>query len=133
MERAEALHSHHVTPAYGGTFSGDVSEAGKHLFHCARQAGLGKSTEVHAVGDGATWIAHQVEEQFGRQGSYLIDFYHLSEYPGDASKYCSDEPKQWLKAQQSTLKDNRSAHVLRTLLPYMEPPELSDAKAPVRK
>jgi len=123
----------YVTPVYSGTFSGDACEAGKHLFHCAHQAGLGKSTEVHAVGDGAKWIANQVEEQFGFQGSYLIDFYHLSEYLGDAAKSCSTEPKSWLKAQQAALKNNRSAQVLGVLLPYMESPELPDEKAPVRK
>lgn len=122
-----------VTPVYGGTFSGDVSEAGKHLFHCACQAGLGKSTEVHAVGDGAKWIANQVEKQFGSQGSYLIDFYHLSEYLGEAAESCSTEPEQWLKAQQAALRHNLSVKVLETLLPYLESPELPDAKAPVRK
>jgi hypothetical protein len=32
---------------------------------------------VHCVGDGARWIANQVEEKFGSNGTYLIDFYHL--------------------------------------------------------
>lgn len=123
----------HVTPFYGGTFSGDVSETGKHLFHCACQAGLGKSTEVHAVGDGAKWIANQVEEQFGSKGYYLIDFYHLSEYLGEAAKSCSTEPEQWLEQQQIALKNNRSANVLEALLPGIESPELPDGNAPVRK
>lgn len=62
------------TLAYGGTLQGDVNTAGQQLLACATQAGFGRNTPVHAVGDGAPWIADQVEEQFGAQGSYLLDF-----------------------------------------------------------
>lgn len=41
------------TLSYGGTLQGNVEEAGKQLFGCARRAGFGKTTQVHAVGDGA--------------------------------------------------------------------------------
>jgi hypothetical protein len=43
-------------------------------------AGFGKQTHLHAVGDGATWIANQVDAKFGTQGSYLVDFYPVCEY-----------------------------------------------------
>jgi len=65
---------------FGATFSGTVADAGKQLYHCAVQAGFGKGTQLHAVGDGATWIADQIDEHFGAQGSYLIDFYHICDY-----------------------------------------------------
>ncbi len=52
--------------------SGTVAEARKRLYDCAVQAGFGNKTQLHAVGDGATWIADQIDEQFGAQGSYLI-------------------------------------------------------------
>ena len=39
------------TLSYGGTLQGDVGEAGKQLFCCARIAGFGKASQVHAVGD----------------------------------------------------------------------------------
>ena len=68
------------TLTYGGTLQGDVATAGKKLFDCARQAGFGRDSHVHAVGDGAPWIADQVEDQFGAQGSYLLDFYHVCDY-----------------------------------------------------
>jgi hypothetical protein len=55
---------------------GGVEKAGRQLFECAMRAGFGANSHVHAVGDGAPWIVGQVEEQFGAQGSYLIDFYH---------------------------------------------------------
>ncbi len=73
------------TLAYGGTLQGDVNTAGQQLLACAIQAGFGQHTQIHAVGDGAPWIADQVEEQFGAQGSYLLDFYPVCEYLGAAA------------------------------------------------
>ena len=52
-----------------------VADAGKQL-----EAGFGKKTPLHAAGDSATWIADQIDEQFGAQGSYLIDFYPICDY-----------------------------------------------------
>ncbi|MEE9354169.1 MAG: hypothetical protein V3U75_01125 [Methylococcaceae bacterium] len=49
-------------PVFGGIFSGDVDKAGDQLHQCAKLAGLGEKTQLHAVGDGAKWIADQVEE-----------------------------------------------------------------------
>jgi len=66
------------TLSYGSTLQGDVSDAGKQLFGCALSAGFGKGSRVHALGDGADWIALQVEERFGSQGSYLVDYYRAS-------------------------------------------------------
>lgn len=122
-----------TTRFYGGTFSGDVEDAGKQLFHCACQAGFGQSSDLHSVGDGAAWIARQVEEQFGAQGHYLVDFYHLSEYLAEAAPFCSDQTATWLEQQQTALKNNRSVAVLEALLPYLEKATVPDDKAPVRK
>ena len=47
---------------------------------------LEADSRVHAVGDGAPWIMGQVDELFGEQGSYLIDFYHVCEYLSAAAK-----------------------------------------------
>ena len=118
---------------YGGTFLGDVKEAGQQLYHGACLAGFGRATQVHSVGDGATWIADQVEQQFGRQGAYLVDFYHLSEYLAEAAPHCADDAKAWLTQQPAALKANRSSGVLQALLPHIEPPSEPDDKAPVRK
>lgn len=122
-----------ATRFYGGTFSGDVDEAGQQWRHCACLAGLGKDTEVHSVGDGATWITNQVEEQFGAQGHYLVDFFHLSEYLAKAAPVCSESPDNWLKQQQTALKNNRPHQVLETLLPFREAASVPDERAPVRK
>ena len=88
-----------TTPTFGATFSGTVADAGKQLYHCAVQAGLGKGTHLHAVVDGATWIADQIDEQSGAQGRYLIDFYHICDYLAAAAKSCApkhEKERGWI-------------------------------------
>ena len=75
-------------PHFGSTFGG-VDEAGAQLLNSAIAKGLGANTQVHAVGDGAPWLAHQVEARFGEQATYLVDFYHASEYLAAASQVCA--------------------------------------------
>jgi hypothetical protein len=104
----------------GGTLQGDVDDAGQHLFHCARQAGLGVHSRVHAVGDGASWISAQVEVRFGAQGEYLVDFYHVCEYLGAAAAAIEPLPAAraaWLDEQKQRLKTRCADAVLATLAP----------------
>nr|WP_294557005.1 hypothetical protein [uncultured Rhodopila sp.] len=58
------------TPVYGGVIEGGVEAAGRTLLTCAVRAGFGTDSQVHAVADGAPWIAGQIEQQFVEQGSY---------------------------------------------------------------
>ncbi len=119
-------------PHFGSTFGG-VDEAGAQLLNSAIAKGLGANTQVHAVGDGAPWLAHQVEARFGEQATYLVDFYHASEYLAAASQVCaSEDAKGWLKTQQTRLKHNQSALVLSALYPSLEPDTVDDKQAPVR-
>jgi hypothetical protein len=123
------------TPVYGGGIEGGVEVAGQRLFDCAVRAGFGADSHVHAVGDGAPWIIGQIEEQFGAQGSYLIDFYHVCEYLSAAAKTIApdaDAGKAWIEAQKDALKTGRADAVLRALDPHREAPEVSDEQAPVR-
>ena len=124
------------TLSYGGTMCGDVDAAGAQLFHCASQVGFGTATQVHAVGDGAPWIAAQVERKFGANGSYLIDFYHVCDYLSAASKaLCGDElsARRWLYEQKDRLKDNGVNEVIAALSAGLEASEIEDAQAPVRQ
>ena len=54
---------------YAATLLGSVEAAGRQLRACAKRAGFGKGHRVHGVGDGATWIAHQIKEHFGSQAA----------------------------------------------------------------
>ena len=123
------------TPIYGGGITGGVEAAGQQLLACAVRAGFGTDSRLHAVGDGAPWIVGQIEEKFGDQGSYLIDFYHVCEYLSAAAKTIEPEPSArdaWMETQKDALKTGRLDEVLRALVPYCEPPGTSDDQAPVR-
>lgn len=124
------------TLAYGGTLQGDARTAGRELFDCARRAGFGKDTQVHAVGDGADWIAAQIDEQFGAQGSCLIDFYHVCEYLDGAAKaiYGNNQAAaDWMSAQKDRLKNRRVDEVIETLNAHLETGEVDTTEAPVRR
>lgn len=100
---------------FSATFS-DTNTVGKHIRYCVDKAGCGANSKIHAVGDGAPWIAEQVDIQFGSQAKYLIDFYHASEYLAAASRECAvDNPKKWLHTQQQLLKVGRHNIVLNHL------------------
>ena len=103
---------------FSATF-GDVNIVGKHMRYCVDKAGCGKNSNVHAIGDGAFWIADQVDKQFGSKAKYLVDFYHVSEYLAAASHECATiEPIKWLHAQQQLLKCGKYQTVLNNLKSY---------------
>ncbi len=123
------------TPVYGGGIEGGVEVAGQRLLECAVRAGFGARSRVHAVGDGAPWIVGQVERQFGDQGSYLIDFYHVCEYLSAAAKVIAPGAaarKAWMDVQKDALKTGRVEAVLDALAPHCEAPDVTDEQAPVR-
>jgi hypothetical protein len=122
-----------VMPQFAATLGGP-DEAGDQLKHCAIQAGMGKNTTVHCVGDGAPWIADQVERVFGAQGHFLVDFYHLCDYVGAAAKSCAPAaPEPWFEAQKQRLKQGQLDEVLAALSPHQEPAATPEANAPVRR
>ena len=124
------------TLAYGGTLQGDVAQAGRQLFHCARVAGFGSNSRLHAVGDGADWIATQVEEKFGAQGDYLVDFYHVCDYLSAAAKAVTNATQAaevWMVEQKERLKAQRVSELMHALRPHLEPASVDDDDAPVRQ
>ena len=123
------------TPVYAGTIAGGPELAGQQLLDCALRAGFGADSRVHAIGDGAPWIVGQVDVQFGEQGSYLIDFYHVCEYLGAAVKVIAPAAaakEAWMEAQKDALKTGRVDTVLQALVPHLEAPGIDDTQAPVR-
>jgi hypothetical protein len=127
---AQALDS--ATPVYGATF-GSVADAGCRWGHCARQAGWGMDSEIHALGDGAGWVRGQSREVFGVQGRFLCDFFHVSEYLGAAAPVCRpDRPDQWRHTQQERLRRGEVAKVMASLEENLESEGTPEAEAPVR-
>lgn len=109
-----------ATPTFGGNFAGGVDECGRQWRRCAAKAGFGQGSHLHAVGDGAPWIVAQQEIQFGAQGTYLVDFFHLCEYLSDAAKICAaNDPTPWLQEQKDRIKANQSTAVLEALAPFV--------------
>jgi len=97
----------------------------------AQAAGLKPKTLVHGIGDGAPWIVEKFTDNFGWQGAYLVDFYHLSQYVAAAAPAGSAaKQKQWLHRQQGRLLNNQAQKVLRNLSRRLEPRRA--VEAPVR-
>lgn len=121
-----------VETIYAATF-GEVTEVGRRWGHCAREAGWGLKSQIHAVGDGAEWIRLQTQEVFGSQGKFLCDFFHVSEYLGAAALRCrAQAPDQWRRTQQKRLKRGACEKVIQALAEQIEPATVPDEQAPVR-
>ena len=124
-----ARDQHSATPIFGATL-GSVQVAGLLWRETSEQAGLSAQSRVHAVGDGAPWILAQAHEQFGPQGSYLVDFYHVSQHLAAAAPP-GKKAGPWLERQQEHLRKNKVGQVLRNLAWRQEPP--GAAERPVAK
>ncbi len=102
-----------------------------HWREVAESAGLGADTKVHGVGDGAEWITTQFKEQFGEQGNYLVDFWHVSDCLAAAATVIQPEKaKEWRHCQQGRLLENNSSAVIRSMTAPLEPE--GQKEAPVR-
>lgn len=118
---------------YAASFD-SVSELGTRWGHVAKQAGRCLNSPVHCVGDGANWIVKQSEEAFGDSGSFLCDFFHVSEYLANASHSCRPEkPASWRRTQQKRLKTANNKKVIKELEQKLEPQDIPDEEAPVRR
>lgn len=118
---------------YAATF-GPVDEVGRRWGHCARRAGWGLNSQIHALGDGAEWIRLQSREVFGLQGTFLCDFFHVSEYLGEAARSCrAQAPDRWRRTQQKRLQRGAPGKVIEALAEHLEPSATPDEEAPVRK
>ncbi len=121
-----------ATTVYAATF-GSVAEVGRRWGHCARDAGWGLQSQIHAVGDGADWIRLQSQEVFGEQGTFLCDFYHVSHYLGAAALTCAPgRVNPWRRTQQKRLRRGAFALVIAALAEQLEAEGTPDEEAPVR-
>jgi Uncharacterised protein family (UPF0236) len=116
---------------YAATFD-EVDQVGRRWGHCARRAGWGLNSQIHALGDGAEWIRLQTQEVFGQQGTFLCDYYHVSEYLAEAAPSCrAKAPDQWRRTQQKRLKRGALQKVVDTLAEHLEPADTIEELAPV--
>jgi len=123
-----------VSPQFRAVFNASVDEAGDSLRYCAMAVGFGENSHLHAVGDGAPWIAEQIQDKFGTQASYLIDFYHVCQYLAEAAKICSPhDTKIWMETQKRLLKNNEYQTVLFNLQTCFQSDKVQGDKEVVRK
>lgn len=111
---------------------GDASDAGQRWSQVAGLSGWALNTRIHAVGDGAGWIARQAQERFGASHRYTLDLYHVCEYIAAAAP----EPaasKEYVAQAREALRQNRSGQVIGQWRERMEPPERPEEQAPVRQ
>jgi hypothetical protein len=118
-----------ATPLFGATLA-SAEVAGLLWREVAQSAGLNERTRVHALGDGAPWIVPQVQKHFGPKASYLVDFYHVSQYLAAAAPPLKNI-QPWLQKQQGFLLENKAGLVLKNLARRLEPP--AAAERPVAK
>lgn len=117
-----------------GAVIGTPEEAGVKLHECAKRAGLMGATYVHALGDGAQWIVEEVENQFGRQAHFLVDFYHMCEYLAGASICCDVlDPKGWLKEKKEMMKAGKVKEVFFELKKKLEQLEKAEEEDGLEK
>jgi hypothetical protein len=121
-----------ASTTYAATF-GSVEETGRRWGHCTRQAGWGLKSHIHAVADGADWIRLQSREVFRQQGTFLCDFFHVSEYLGAAAQTCCPHrPDTWRHTQQQRLRRGAVKKVMEALELCLESETIADEEAPVR-
>ena len=122
-----------IEPVFAVTL-GDPAATGDLLKQLALASGFNEQSRVHGLGDGAPWIAQQMEQKFGTQGEYLIDFFHLCDYLADAARVCAKEnPEQWMALQKQRLKTGQLSLVTAALQPFLEPDTTPTVDAPVRR
>lgn len=123
-----------ATPVFEATM-GNVDDASKKIKQCVNRVGFDEKTQVHFLGDGAPWIAEQVDRQFGVQANYLIDFFHLSQYLNEAAQCCyPTDTTKWFHEQQKNIKDNQFELSLKALFNHIETNECKlKANCPAEK
>ncbi len=110
-----------VRRVYGATL-GTLETVSLLWRQTAQSCGLNEKSFVHGIGDGAPWIVEKFNDNFGSQGKYLIDFYHVSEYLAAAALKIAGPKKatRWLNKQKARLMTGQARKILRTLEPHRE-------------
>jgi len=112
-----ARHPGESRPVYGAS-RGSCETIALTWEHTVLQVGWTPQTRVHGLGDGAPWIADKFNDLFGKQGTYLVDFYHVSEYLAAAATDLQSTEAgatRWRRCQQARLLKNQSGKVLKAL------------------
>lgn len=119
-----------VTTHFGATLH-DVTDTGLRWAQAAHEVGWALDSQIHALGDGAPWIAEQARLQFQQQGRYTVDLFHVCDYLAAAAPDPA-HTKAFVAPLREALRASDHPSVLATLRPREEPSDVPDEKAPVR-
>jgi hypothetical protein len=98
-------------------------------------SGMTPQTHIHAVSDGAPWIAEQYELHFGTQCRFYLDFFHACDYLVEAVHSSSmdlEERNHWLEKCKNLLRESRGEEVIDALGKLTPKPE-KEAKQTIAK
>lgn len=98
-----------------GVALGEPLAVGCMMAEICRFKGMHEATHIHAVGDGAPWIAEQYERQFGTRCKFHLDLYHVCEYLAGAAASTPMSPAQrkgWLEDRKQSLRRGEGAAVI---------------------
>ncbi len=107
-----------MADSYYGVALGEPLVVGCMMLECCQFKGMNEETQIHAVSDGARWIADQYELHFGTQCRFLLDFYHACDYLSAAAQSTSmtqEQRKHWLEQCKDSLKQSRGKEVIKAL------------------
>lgn len=120
------------TEAWYGVAFGEPLAVGLMMADCCRFKGMHGGTRIHAVADGAPWIAGEYDRQFGTRCKFHLDFYHACEHLAAAANSTpmeAAERKRWLGARKESLRASDTEAVmaaLEALVPERAPEDESD-------
>ena len=129
--RLAAAQTHGTATTHYAATLDDVADTGLRWAQCAAAVGWGLNTKIHALGDGAPWIAEQARVQFGAKGRYTLDLYHACEYLAAAAPDPA-HAKGFVEPLREALRASDHATVFAALRPREEPADCPNEKAPVR-
>lgn len=107
-------------------------QAGARWSQAVRQAGWTAQSFIHGLGDGAEWIAEQFRQHFGAHGRYTLDLFHVCEYLAGAAADAANSAA-FVIAQREALKANKHQEVIAELATRVEPANIPDELAGVRR
>jgi len=109
-------------------WQGEAVELGERLHWEACRQGLGRARHSLAVGDGAPWIWHLIEQRW-KDAHQVLDFYHASRHLHTLAEalHPADEParQRWVDQQCHDLRHGKQKVVLQRIGRLAEEPILA--------
>ena len=119
---------------YYGVALGEPMSVGCMMWDCCKFKGMHPATHIHAVADGAGWIADQYDRQFGTRCKFHVDLYHVCDYlaaAANATPMEAQERKNWLETQKQSLRASEVKTVISALESLTSKENANDESTPI--